>query len=58
MPVGTSSVAGRGRLGILRRLTDASDSKQQQATAQRETGQEGAKCRCSPECRIALGCVT
>lgn len=51
MPVGTSSVTGRGRPGILRRLTDASDSK-------RETGQEGAKCRCSPECRIALGCVT
>jgi hypothetical protein len=34
MPVGTSSVTGRGRPGILRRLTDASDSKQQHSAKQ------------------------
>jgi hypothetical protein len=43
MPVGTSSVTGRGRPGILRRLTDASDSKQQQATASDSKRQHSAK---------------
>ena len=36
MPVGTSSVTGRGRPGILRRLTDASDSKRHAPLGSRE----------------------